>query len=56
MRPYWWDFLRQLVMFGLGVALIIYAAVSPGHDVPFIVTGLVLLGLVPLDTWLARRP
>ena len=42
-------------MFGLGLALIIYAVVTPGHDLPFI-AGLVLFGLIPLDTWLARRP
>jgi hypothetical protein len=54
-RPSWWDFLRQVIMFGLGLALIIDAAVTPNGRSSLIITGLVLLGLIPLDTWLTRE-
>lgn len=47
--PRWFDVLRQIVIFVLGVWLIVYAASTSGHDIPFIVTGLVLLGLIPLE-------
>ena len=43
-------------MFGLGLALIIDAAVTPNGRSSLIITGLVLLGLIPLDTWLTRMP
>ena len=54
-RPLWWDFVRQVVMFGLGTALIIDAAVTPNGRSSLIITGLVLLGLIPLDSWLSRN-
>ena len=50
----WFDVIRVIVLFTLGIALLIYAVVTPGHDVSFIVAGLVLCGLVPLDLWLSR--
>jgi hypothetical protein len=46
---------RVVVLFGVGVGLIVYAATSPGHDLTFIVAGLVLCGLVPTDLWLSAR-
>jgi hypothetical protein len=51
----WFDVVRVLVFFTLGVAMIIYATVSSGHDVPFIVAGLVLCGMVPVDLWLSSH-
>lgn len=54
-RPLWWDFVRQVIMFGLGLALIIDAAVTPNGRSSLIITGLVLLGLIPLDSYLNRR-
>jgi hypothetical protein len=51
----WFDVVRVMVLFTLGVALIIYAAVSTGHDVSFIVAGLVLCGMVPVDLWISSR-
>jgi hypothetical protein len=59
MFGHYFDIARALIMFMLGVALIIYATVTTGHDVPFLVVGLVLCGLVPADLWLAsvrRQP
>jgi hypothetical protein len=59
MRVYsrvWFALAREIVLFLLGVGLMIYAAVTPGHDIPFIVTGLVLVGLVPIDEWFSRLP
>jgi hypothetical protein len=51
----WFDIVRVVVLFALGVGQIIYASVTPGHDVAFIVAGLVLCGLVPVDMWLSAR-
>ena len=50
-EPSWWDLVRQVIIFALGVAVIIYAVASSGHDVAFLVTGLVLIGFVPVDRW-----
>jgi hypothetical protein len=53
----WFDEVRVIVLFLLGVVLIVYAVVTPGHDTTFIVAGLFLCGLVPIDSWLSsRRP
>jgi hypothetical protein len=52
--PPWWDFARQVLIFALGLALIVYAATSPGHDIPFLITGGVLIGIVPVDRTLSR--
>ena len=52
--PKWFDIIRQLILFALGVWLIIYAAVTSGHDVPFLITGVFLFGMVPLERVLDR--
>jgi hypothetical protein len=52
----WFDVVRVVVIFTLGVFLIVYAVVTSGHDIPFIVTGLVLIGLVPIDQFMQRLP
>jgi hypothetical protein len=46
---------RALVVFCLGVALVLDAVVQTGQTTPELVAGLVLLGIVPLDVFLARR-
>jgi ABC-type protease/lipase transport system fused ATPase/permease subunit len=53
--PGWLDVIRQVVMFALGVWLIVHAAVTPGHDISFLVTGLVLFGMIPVEQILKRR-
>ena len=53
--PPWLDVTRQIVMFVLGVFLIVYAAVTPGHDIAFLGTGLVLFGMIPFERVLLRR-
>ena len=53
-EPGWFDFARQMIMFLMGIAILIYAVVTTGHDIPFIVAGLVLLGIVPIDRFLTR--
>jgi hypothetical protein len=53
--PGWWDFARQLVIFLLGCGVIIYAVVTTGYDVPFLITGLVLIGIVPADRYVISR-
>jgi len=58
--PGWFDVARQLILFFLGVWLIIYAATTQGHDVPFLATGLILFGMVPferlVDRWSKGEP
>jgi hypothetical protein len=53
--PPWWDFARQVTMFVAGLAIIVYSIASAGHDIPFLITGLVLIGVVPIDRALSRR-
>lgn len=53
--PRWLDVARQVIMFGLGVWLIVFAALSSGHDIPFLATGLVLFGMIPFERVLLRR-
>ena len=50
-----WQAARQIITFLLGVAMIIYGAVTQGHDIPFLVTGLILMGIIPVEDWLAAR-
>ena len=47
---------RVVVMFVLGCVLIIYSVVTNGTNIPYIVVGAVLVGLVPVDQWLQRQP
>jgi hypothetical protein len=47
--PGWWDFIRQVIIFALGVSLIIDVAINPAGRVVLIITGLILIGLVPID-------
>jgi hypothetical protein len=47
--PAWLDHAAQLVMFALGVLCILYPILHRGpHAVAYLVTGLVLLGIVRL--------
>jgi hypothetical protein len=52
--PHWWDLFRQIAMFGLAIFCIIYGATTPGHDVPLLVTGLILMGIIPIERFLDR--
>ena len=47
---------RQVILFLLGVVVIIDGIASSGTPVPEIVTGLVLIGYVPLDDLMSRLP
>ena len=47
---------RQVILFLLGVVVIVDGIVSSGTPVPEIVTGLVLIGLVPIDDLMSRIP
>lgn len=52
--PAWFDVARQVVLFGLGVWLIVHAATTSGHDIPFLVTGLCLFGMIPFERLVDR--
>ena len=47
--PGWLDVARQVIMFLLGVFLILFSAVTSGHDIPFLLTGLALFGMIPVE-------
>jgi hypothetical protein len=47
--------LRRFVYFALGVAVIVDAVVASGSNVAEYVTGLILLGLIPLDAAATAR-
>lgn len=45
-----------MVIFVLGCTLIIYSVIAEGTNIPYIIVGAVLIGLVPVDQWLQRMP
>lgn len=53
-EPGWWNFIRQVVIFLLGIALIIDVAINPAGRVVLIITGLILIGIVPIDRVLSK--
>jgi hypothetical protein len=53
--PGWLDVARQIIMFLLGVFLIVYSAMTSGHDIPFLLTGLALFGMIPVERALLHK-
>jgi hypothetical protein len=53
--PIWFDLIRRAIIFILGVVVILYALISPGHDVAFLICGLILLGVLPIENWIRIR-
>jgi hypothetical protein len=53
---FWGWIVRSIILFILGVVLVIYSMLTPGHDIPFLVTAMVLFGIIPVDGWLERYP
>jgi hypothetical protein len=56
--PHWLDVVRQIIMFMLGVFLIVVSVITSGHDIPFLITGLVLFGMIPVERamlWMRRE-
>ena len=49
MGPPWWQFLRRVVIFALGVAIIIDALWDQQYVVPELIVGLIMTGVLPLD-------
>jgi len=52
----WFNKARVVLMFVLGVILIVYSVLASGTNIPYIIVGAVLIGLVPVDQWLQRLP
>ena len=52
----WFNKARVVLMFVLGCALIIYSMIDTDLNVVYLVTGAVLIGLIPIDQWLQRLP
>jgi hypothetical protein len=46
--------IRQAGCLVLGGWLIVYAAITQGHDIPFLVSGLILIGVLPVDVLLDK--
>ena len=54
--PTWFVLLRQVVIFSLGVATIVYSIVNTQKNWAYVITGLFLLGLVPIENMMERWP
>jgi len=52
----WFNQARVVLMFALGCGLIIYSVIDSATNLAYIIVGAVLIGLVPVDQWLARLP
>ena len=57
LTPTWWPFLRRLVIFALGVAIVIDAFTDKQYVVPELIIGMIMIGILPLDDFahLLRR-
>lgn len=51
--PSWFDFARRVIIFGLGVYLLLYAVHTDG-DATYVVAGLVLTSVIPIEDALRR--
>jgi hypothetical protein len=47
--PRWAAIVRQVAIFLLGVWLIIYSVVATSKNLVYIITGLVLIGIIPVE-------
>jgi heme/copper-type cytochrome/quinol oxidase subunit 3 len=52
--PFWFTLMRQVVIFSLGVATIVYSIVNTQKNWAYVITGLFLLGLVPIENLMER--
>jgi hypothetical protein len=50
--PRWLVRLRQLAIFLLGVWLITYSVTATSKNIAYIITGLILIGIIPVETLL----
>jgi trans-2-enoyl-CoA reductase len=50
--PRWLKILRQVAVFLLGVSVIIYSVIATSKNIAYIITGMVLIGLIPLENFL----
>jgi hypothetical protein len=50
----WLIFVRQIILFALGVFVILDSVLTPGTHITELIVGLLLLGIVPLDTLMTR--
>jgi hypothetical protein len=47
--PTWWQWVRRVTIFGLGVGVIIEGFLSQQDRVVELIAGLVMIGVLPLD-------
>jgi hypothetical protein len=50
--PRWLVYLRQIAIFILGVWLITYSVTATSKNIAYIITGLILIGIIPVETML----
>jgi hypothetical protein len=49
----WWQAIREVVTFALGVAVILDSLISGDHSFGELIAGLVMIGILPLDRLIA---
>jgi hypothetical protein len=49
-----WQTIRSVILFALGAAVVLDAVLTPGTHVSELITGLILLGIIPVDQLLSR--
>jgi hypothetical protein len=57
--PEWWLWIRRIVIFGLGSAVILDALITNTVSIGELVIGLIMIGVLPLDDlarYLQRKP
>ena len=52
--PYWLLIIRQVIVFGLGVAIIIRSVWVESKNIAYLVMGLILIGIVPIEDTINR--
>lgn len=50
--PRWLVRLRQLIILALGVWIIVHAVTATSLNVTYLITGLILIGIIPVETLL----
>lgn len=50
--PRWLVYLRAIAVFVLGVWLITYSVTATSKNIAYIITGLILIGIIPVETLL----
>lgn len=50
--PRWLIRMRQLAILGLGIWIIVHSVTATSKNIAYIITGLILIGIIPVETLL----